>query len=175
VRIACIVAALMVLCFATSVSAQSNRGYHWTLRQEFYGKTIFRECILTVGVFQSKGSADMRCTFNMTPPAKDLTARRDLSNAEIEKLKANSNAGDLYGGGHTGTVDPIQSSSGMFETLKILCCDRNEVAILVTDGNSSFQKDGPRLRLLGQLREVLGELKEMAGWPPKRIERSRTK
>ena len=141
-----------------------------TLRQEGYGKTVFRQCVLNVTVFESKGTVEMRCVLNSRPPANELTARRALSDAEVKKLKTNSIAGDLYAGGHTGKVGP-SISSGMFETLKVFCCDRQEWVVLVTQGNSSFQKDGPRLRLLGQFHEWLAELKKTAGWPPTNAQR----
>jgi hypothetical protein len=157
------VLATVVLVSTPSANAQSNTARTWTLTQENAGLAVFPKCTLRVAVFQQQASIEIGCAhLKSSPPLADLHARRELSRRELDAFIELSNGSDLYGGGHTGKVGPPYGSGSRLETLTVFCCDRNEVVVLVTTGNPTFEKDGPRRRLLGQLDAWCAELKTVA-------------
>jgi len=99
--------------------AQEDTASTWTLSQQF-GRAIYSECELRAGVFQGNGSVELRCTPNVKPPIRDITARRKLTDGEVETLTKLGEASDLYGGGHYG-LGPT-GSEGPWETLTVRCC-----------------------------------------------------
>ena len=145
--------------------AQEDTASTWTLSQQF-GRAIYSECELRAGVFQGNGSVELRCTPNVKPPIRDITARRKLTDGEVETLTKLGEASDLYGGGHYG-LGPA-GSEGPWETLTVRCCGRRAFVVIVTQGNGTFQSGSNRHRLLQQLYAWQGELKKSAEQRPQR-------
>jgi hypothetical protein len=105
------------------------------------------------------GSSYLTCTPNVVPPERDIAASRKLSQEDIKTLRALIEGSDLYGGGHTGFGE--RGSEGPHETLTVMCCGRQDLIVLVTRGNQTFES-GTRRELLDLLYKWQGELRQEA-------------
>ena len=87
---------------------------------------------------------------------------RELSRREPDAFIKLSTTSDPFGGGHTGRRIPPYCAGGTLETRTVFSADRKGVVVLVTTGNPTFDKDGPRRQLLGQLSVWVTEMKAVA-------------
>jgi hypothetical protein len=140
--------------FAQSSVGKPPKGLHLTLTRA-YGRAIYRECELHVGVYEGRGAADLWCEPNTVETLRPRwTARLNLTGQEIAQLEALFAAAKLYGGGHVGCDG--RSQDGLFETLKV---DTNDgTVVLVTRCNASFDDQSARRELLALLRTIEARL-----------------
>ena len=134
-----------------AVSAQPARAIQMSLKQEF-GRAVFRECRLDVGVYGGPGRASVFCVRNAAPPS-ELLHERALTPEEANRLLALARESNLLSGGNVGT--DLTPGDGIFETLKVT--ESGQTAVLVTSGNSTFTM-GSRRNLLDLLHTLLNEL-----------------
>jgi len=130
--------------------------FNVTLSQTF-GRALFRRCalqIVTVG-HNSGGLATLTCTLQVDPPERDIVVERRISENDVEAIRAPLQQSDLYGGGHTGRGN--SASEGPWELLQVTCCGRQDMIVLVTQGNTTFE-GGPRQELLDVLHRWLRDL-----------------
>ena len=147
---------LLCALMALLLPAQAEKTIQLRLQQE-YGRAVFRDCRLDIGVYEAAGRASMRCLRNH-PQATELLRGRALTGEEVARLRGLVRESKLMTGGYIGT--DTTASDGVFETLKVL--DGTATAgVLVTSGNPSFVT-GPRRQLLDWLRALLSELQKSA-------------
>ena len=127
-----------------------------------YGRSVFSLCRLDVVVYESRGSAGLWCNStafdSQGPPVADLRARQELTAGETNRLVAAVRSASLFDGGHIGTDKRVVD--GIFETLKLL--KDGQAVVLVTFGNSTFDRQGPRKQLLSMLNDIEKGLREKA-------------
>ena len=148
---------IVLLTAARPAAAQTDSV---TLSQK-WGRAAYSSCDFEAGVFQGSGRLSLRCTPNIVPPRRDITAERRLTPKEAETLTELIRAGNLYDGGNTGFGHGL--SEGPWETLAVYCCGRQDKVVLVIDGNNTFRSGTDRDRLLQQLRAWYEELLEGIG------------
>ena len=92
------------------------------------------------------------------PNQETMSATRDLTAEESDRVATLANGSDLYGGGHTGDFTR-NGSEGPAEELYVRCCAEASDVVLVVTGNPSFQSGSRRelLQLLNQWRTPLRE------------------
>ena len=118
----------------------------------------YRECEFSAYYYEEAlrdgGRVELRCSQDRVPSIKDVYAIRRLTEQEAGQLKSLAGAADLYACGHTGTGP---SSYGVIEYLWVRCCGRRDVAMRVTQGNSTFESGKRRefLNLLSRWRNAL--------------------
>lgn len=127
-----------------------------------YGRSVFSLCRLDVVVYESRGRAALWCDStafdSQGRPAADLRARQELTADETTRLLAAVRSAGLFDGGHIGT--DTRDVDGIFETLKLL--KDGQAVVLVTLGNSTFDRPGPRKQLLSMLNDIERWLREKA-------------
>lgn len=127
-----------------------------------YGRSVFSQCRLDVVVYASRGSAALWCDSTASDsqgrPVADLSARQELTADETNRLVAAVRSASLFDGGHIGTDKRV--TDGNFETLKLL--KDGQAVVLVTIGNSTFDRQGPRKQLLLMLNDIEKRLREKA-------------
>jgi hypothetical protein len=155
-----ICAAVLVTTVGSSLG-QAVNNVTLSLRRE-YGRARYRQCRLDITVSDGKGRTALECTYNIEPP-QTLRAERVLEPAEMNELSTLVGASDLCTGGHIGRDD--RASDGVLETL-MTACSEARVAVLVTSGNSTFNTNKARRRLIERIHALEAELGE-ATRPPK--------
>ena len=113
-----------------------------SLKREYGGRNLFRECRLDVTVLEGKGRSELLCSRTAGP----------------ENPGSVSRASDLFAGNHVGTDST--AVDGLFETLKVTEPGRRTV-VLVSSGNDAFTI-GSRRELIRLLYSLLNELQKAA-------------
>ena len=125
-----------------------------------YGRAVFSQCRLDVVVYESLGSAALWCdrpgSDGKGRPIPDLNARQELTSDETKHLTATVGNARLFDGGHIGTDG--RPADGIFETLQLV--KDGQTVVLVTSGNPTFDKDGPRKQLLSMLNDIEKRLRQ---------------
>src|SRR5262245_19164975 len=128
-----------------------------SLKRE-YGRSLFRECQLDVGIAQSRGRTILTCSRSPADASGSVTRSRDLTASEAGDILKFVGASDLFGGRHIGTDST--ATDGLFETLRVTEAGRRTV-VLGSSGNDSFT-DGGRRDLIRLLYSLLNELQKAA-------------
>ena len=127
-----------------------------------YGRAVFSECRLDVVVYESRGAATLWCQSTSSDSrgrsVPDLHARHELTSEETKHLTAAVRSARLFDGGHIGTDG--QAGDGIFETLKLQ--KDGQTVVLVTSGNLTFDRQGPRKQLLSILNDFEKRLRAKA-------------
>lgn len=144
------------LCATATLIGQPADNVRLSLKRE-YGRALYRDCRLDVTIFEGRGGAALRCTYNIEPP-RILRAERTFTEADVTRLATLARASDLCTGGHTGT--DARADDGELETL-MTNCSEGRVAMLVTSGNPTFANN-PRRQLLEHLHALEAELRKAA-------------
>ena len=130
-----------------------------SLKREYGGRTLFRECRLDVTVLEGKGRSGLLCSRTAGPENPGSVSRnRDLTAGEVSEILKLSGASDLFAGGHVGTDST--AVDGLFETLMVTETGRR-TAVLVSSGNDTFTI-GSRRDLIRLLYSLLNELQKAA-------------
>ena len=89
-------------------------------------------------------------------PIPDLNARQELTSDETKHLTGVVRSARLFDAGHIGTDG--RPGDGIFATLQLV--KDGQTVVLVTSGNPTFDKDGPRKQLLSMLNAFEKRLRE---------------
>lgn len=128
-----------------------------SLKREYGGRNLFRECRLDVTVLQGKGRSGLLCSRSAGPETPgSVSGNRDLTAVEVSQILKLSGASDLFAGGHIGTDST--AVDGLFETLMVTEPGRRTV-VLVSSGNDSFTM-GSRRDLIRLLYSLLNEMQK---------------
>jgi hypothetical protein len=130
-----------------------------SLKREYGGRNLFRECRLDVTILEGKGRSGLLCsrTAGSENPGS-VSRNRDLTASEVGEILKLSGASDLFNGGHVGTDST--AVDGLFETLRVTEPGRRSV-VLVSSGNDTFTS-GSRRDLIRLLYSLLNELQKAA-------------
>ncbi len=130
-----------------------------SLKREYGGRNLFRECRLDVTVLEGKGRSELLCSRTAGPENPGSVSRnRDLTAGEISAILKLAGASDLFAGNHVGTDST--AVDGLFETLTVTETGRRTV-VLVSSGNDTFTI-GSRRELIRLLYSLLNELQKAA-------------
>ena len=112
-----------------------------------YGRARFRRCRLGIVVFENRGSSQLWCEHNAAGNVPALLKREELSSKDALRLMNLVERASLYEGGRIG-VDTTPND-GIFETLKLT--SQGRTVVLVTSGNTTFERNPARKELLLRL------------------------
>ena len=146
---------LAVLIWLAQVSPPPSTGNIILSFSRHYGRAVFSECRLDVVVYESRGTADLWCDSTRTP---DLNAHQELTSDDTKRLTDTVGSARLFDGDHIGTDG--QAGDGIFETLKLQ--KDGQTVVLVSSGNPTFDRQGPRKKLLSMLNDIEKRLREKA-------------
>ena len=130
-----------------------------SLKREYGGRNLFRECRLDVTIVEGKGRSGLVCSRLPSPDSPGSVSRdRALTASEVGDILKLSQASDLFAGGHVGANST--AVDGLFETLTVAEPGRRTV-VLVSSGNDTFTI-GSRRDLIRLLYSLLNELQKAA-------------
>jgi hypothetical protein len=125
-----------------------------------YGNSVFSRCRVDIVVHESRGVATLWCDSIPSPKrdVPDLNARQELTPDETTRVTTAVRTAQLFDGGHVGADS--RAVDGVLETLQVV--KGGQAVVLVTSGNPTFERDGPRKQLRTLLQDLEKRLRERA-------------